>query len=174
MRKIKSILAMFVGFWLWQAVRLFFPDLELHPIYIYFYGMLEIRNTSEKTAELGPRRLKATATGMAIALIMIPLMQLIKSFVSVSWANAAIELTFVLVGCLLTLIVAEVVGCKTSTGIAALICIGMLVNHAGGGRYLYCLLRVAQTVTGVLLAWLINVKIFPFHGKPKTPTPAAN
>jgi len=47
-RKVKSILAIFVGFCLWQTLRLFLPELEVHPIFIYIYGMIEIRETSEK------------------------------------------------------------------------------------------------------------------------------
>lgn len=42
MRKIKSILAIFVGFCLWQILRIFIPGLEVHPIFIYIYGMYMI------------------------------------------------------------------------------------------------------------------------------------
>ena len=49
LRKIKSVLAVFVGFCLWQVLRLFLPGLEVHPIFIYIYGMIEIRETSGKT-----------------------------------------------------------------------------------------------------------------------------
>ena len=38
----------FCGFCLWQLIRLFVPGLEVHPIFIYIYGMMEIRETSEK------------------------------------------------------------------------------------------------------------------------------
>ena len=48
MRKVKSVLAIFAGFCLWQLLRLVIPGLETHPILIYIYGMIEIRETSEK------------------------------------------------------------------------------------------------------------------------------
>lgn len=57
MRKVKSILAIFCGFCLWQLIRLFVPGLEVHPIFIYIYGMMEIRETSEKTKENGKMRI---------------------------------------------------------------------------------------------------------------------
>lgn len=41
-RKIKSIIAIFVGFCFWQILRLFMPGLEVHPIFIYIYGMIFI------------------------------------------------------------------------------------------------------------------------------------
>jgi len=47
-RKLKSILALLVGFGLWQLVRLVVPGLEVHPIYIYIYGIIEMRENSEK------------------------------------------------------------------------------------------------------------------------------
>ena len=165
MRKLKSLLSIFVGFWLWQIIRLFFSDLEVHPIYIYLYGLIEIRDTSEKTVELGSRRIKATITGIAIALPLIALMEFLLMLADAQWYKIGLELILLLVGVLLTLTVAEKVGCKTFCGIAALIYIIMLINHANDQRYLYSVLRAGQTVMGVFLAWLINVKMFPFHGK---------
>ena len=60
MRKLKSVLAVFVGFWVWQLIRQAAPALELHPIYIYIYGIIEMRDSSEKTVNFGKLRIKAT------------------------------------------------------------------------------------------------------------------
>ena len=66
MRKIKTLLTIFIGFLLWQLVRLFFPNLEVHPLFTYAYGILEIRDTSEHTKTF----LKALALiSVAISLI---------------------------------------------------------------------------------------------------------
>ena len=48
MRKVKSILAIFCGFSPLAADSPFCAGLEVHPIFIYIYGMMEIRETSEK------------------------------------------------------------------------------------------------------------------------------
>ena len=53
LRKLKGILAIFIGFWIWQGIRLFFPDLEIHPMFVYIYGFLEIRETSDRTKDFG-------------------------------------------------------------------------------------------------------------------------
>lgn len=58
-RKLKSVLAVLVGFMLWQAIRLMFPALEIHPIFIYVYGIIEIRDSSVKTVDMGRWRIKA-------------------------------------------------------------------------------------------------------------------
>ena len=68
MRKVKSILAVFVGFCFWQLLRLFLPGLENHPIFVYIYGMIEIRETSDKTKDYGRMRIMATFTAIGVGL----------------------------------------------------------------------------------------------------------
>ena len=56
MRKVKSILALLAAFLIWQPFRLLYPDLEVHPIFIYIYALLEIRDNSAKTVSLAITR----------------------------------------------------------------------------------------------------------------------
>ena len=57
-------------FWLFFAASLLAADspfcagVEVHPIFIYIYGMMEIRETSEKTKENGKMRILATLTAV--------------------------------------------------------------------------------------------------------------
>ena len=64
-------------------------------------------------------------------------------------------------------LIAEKAGCKAFCGLAAAIYIILIVGHANDGRYLYAFLRSLQTIIGVLVAWLVNVKLFPYPGKQK-------
>lgn len=165
MRKLKSILAIFVGFWIWQLIRLFVPELELHPVFIYIYGVIEMRETSEKTVDFGKRRIKATFTALLIGLPVLLLSEYLQSLTELAWLQIAIEMAAILFGALVTLCVAEVVGCKTFCGLAAAILIILIVSHSDGEPLAYSVLRSVQTVIGVLVAWLINVKLFPYNGK---------
>lgn len=167
LRKGKSLLAIFVGFWLWQVIRIFFPELEVHPLYIYLYGLIEIRDSSEKTVNLGKSRLKATFTGLGTGLPLLALCEYLKGLVPGGCPQIGIEMGILLIGVLLTLIVAEKVGCKTFCGIAAIIFVILLVAHQDNERYIYSILRAFQTILGVFVAWLINVKLFPYPRKPK-------
>ena len=167
LRTAKSLLAIFVGFWIWQLVRCIYPDLEVHPIYIYIYGLIEIRDSSEKTLDFGTRRLKATAVAMCVGLPMLALVEWLQSLTTVAWVLTAIELGCLLLGVLLALLLAQKIGCKTFCGLAAAILIVLMVSHADDGRYLYAVLRAFQTVVGVFVAWLINVKLFPYPARPK-------
>lgn len=168
LRKVKSLLAIFVGFWIWQLVRVFFPGLEVHPIFIYIYGVIEIRGTSEKTVELGSLRIRATFVAIAIALPLIALQIFLQGLIEPQWGRIGVELTLLLLGTLVALTVAEKAGCKTLCGLAAVYLIVLMVSHADGERYLYSVLRACQTILGVFVAWLINVKLFPYPTKPKT------
>lgn len=167
LRKLKSVFAVFVGFWVWQLIRLFVPGLEVHPIYIYIYGVLEMRETSEKTVDMGKTRLKATFTALGIGLPLLFLTEFIKSFVDPQWLLVGIDLTVILLGTLLVLCVAEWVGCKGLCGLSAAIFIILLVAHSDGEPVTYSILRCAQTIIGIFIAWLINVKLFPYPGPQK-------
>ncbi len=167
MRKAKSILAIFVGFWIWQAIRLIFPDLEVHPLYIYIYGMIEIRDSSKKTADMGRDRIKATFVAMGIGLPFLFLTHWVTGLVTAAWMDIGIELALVLLGTLLTLILAEKTGCHAYCGLAAAIFIILMLTQREGEPFYYSALRACQTIIGVFVAWLINVKLFPSPGKPK-------
>lgn len=167
LRKLKSLLAIFLGFWIWQQIRIFFPALEVHPIYIYIYGLIEIRDSSEKTKDLGKARIKCTFTAIGTGLPFLALLGWLQSMFSQNWVHITLELSLLLLGVLLTLIIAEKVGCKTLCGLAAAIFIIFMVSHNNNERYIYSILRAFQTIIGVCIAWLINVKWFPYPGKQK-------
>jgi len=164
LRKLKSILAIFVGFWIWQLIRLIVPGLEVHPIYIYIYGIIEMRDSSEKTKDMGILRIKATFVALAVGLPFLAITDLVKQPFQQEWILTGIELFLLLIGALLCLIAAEKAGCKVFCGLSTAIFVILMVSHADDGRYIYSLLRAAQTIIGVFLAWLINVKLFPYPG----------
>ena len=167
MRKVKSVLAIFVGFWIWQLIRLFAPSLEVHPIYIYIYGLLEVRESSAKTVDFGKLRIKSTVVALLVGLPMLLVCDGLRSLTQTPWILHAIELGLVLVSVLLVLCVAELIGCKSFCGLAAAIVIILLISHTINEPLIYAVLRSSQTVIGVSVAWLINVKLFPYPGKAK-------
>ncbi len=165
MRKWKSIFAIGISFFVWQLIRIPFPDLEVHPIYMYIYSLLEIRDSSQKTVDFSRRRLKANLCAFLVGLPLLAIMDLLKNLAPEGWACHLIELIFILFGTILTITIAQLMGCKTFCGIAAVIFIILLASHSNDGRYIYCLLRAFQTVAAVFIAWLLNVKLFPYPGK---------
>ncbi len=170
MRKLKSILAVFVGFWVWQAIRLLVPALEIHPIYIYIYGIIEMRESSEKTIDFGKLRIKTTVVALLVGLPLIALSVLLKSFTETAWVELVIEMAIILVGVFLSLSVAEAVNCKSFCGLAAAIFVILVVFHTDDEPLAYSVLRAVQTVIGVAIAWFINVKLFPYPRRPKEKT----
>ena len=165
MRKIKSILAIFVGFCLWQLLRLVIPGLETHPIFIYIYGMIEIRETSAKTKDYGRMRIMATFTAILIGLPIMFLLDLVAPLVGEGW-QVWLEISVLILGALLVLIVAELVKCRVYCGLAAAIYMILMISHFESSMYLYSIMRAFQTIIGVTIAWFINVKLLPY---PPTP-----
>lgn len=165
MRKVKSLLAILIGFIIWQGIRLFFPDLDPHPLFIYLYGFLEIRDSSDKTKELGKQRIKVTLIAMVIALPMLLLRIFLHNKIQAQWTEICIDLVMVLVGVLLSFELGEKMKCGAMTGLTAAIFVILFLYHADDDRYLYTALRATQTIIGVFVAWLVNVLIFPYPGK---------
>ena len=128
MRKVKSILAIFCGFFcLWQLIRLLCRGWR-HPIFIYIYGMMEIRETSEKTKENGKMRILATLTAVGVD---SPIMFLTDWL----WGSCRrkptgiAEASILLAGSLLVLCAAELLGCHAFCGLATAIYIVLIVSH---------------------------------------------
>jgi len=177
MRKAKSVFAVFVGFCLWQAIRLMIPGLEVHPIYIYIYGIIEMRETSDKTINFGLRRIKATFTAIGVGLPLLLLSSKIQDMLTNETWIILIQLITILLGVTMALVAAEAVGCKNFCGLAAAIVVILIVSHSYDELILYSCLRASQTILGVFVAWLINVKWFPYSGTPPAatePTPVEN
>ena len=168
LRKIKSILAIFVGFLIWQLLRLVLPGLERHPIFIYIYGMIEIRETSDKTKDYGKMRLMATFVAIAVGVPMMLLADYLRPMLAADWLQTALDITILLIGALVVLVVAERVNCKVYVGLSAAIYIILLVSHFNSSGYLYSIMRAFQTLIGVGVAWVINVKLLPYPAKPGT------
>lgn len=166
MRKVKSVLAIFVGFCLWQLLRLILPGLETHPLFIYIYGVLEMRETSEKTVDYGKARIMATFVAILTGLPFMFLADFVRPFLTSGWSRA-LEITIMLVGTLLVLCVAERVKCRMYCGLAAAIYIILMITHFESRVYLYSIMRAFQTIIGVGIAWLINVKLFPYPTRRK-------
>lgn len=162
MRKVKSLVAIVIGFVVWQIIRIFFPGLEVHPIYMYLYGVIEIRDTSEKTVNFGKRRIKATFVAIAVGIPVLLITNFIKSYIDNETLFILFEVAVVLLGVLLSLIAAEKAGCDNFCGIAAIIFIILAVSYADGGVLVYACLRASQTIMAVFIAWLLNVKLFPY------------
>ena len=166
MRKIKSVLAVLVGFWIWQGLRLLIPGLEVHPLFIYIYGLIEIRETSDKTMDYGRMRVLVTLIAIFVGLPFMLLTDALRPVLSGSWMKTGLEITILLLGTMLVLCAAEWAKCRAYVGLAAAIFIILMLSHFESKVYLYSIMRAFQTVIGVVIAWFINVKLLLYPPKP--------
>lgn len=111
-RKLKSIFAMFLGFCFWQLLRLLVPGLEPHPLFIYIYAMMEIRESSEKTRVNGKKRILATLIAIGVGLPFLLLTDLLRNMPQVVWKSGWYEIVILLMGTLAVLCAAEWANCR--------------------------------------------------------------
>ena len=161
-RKLKSIFAMFLGFCFWQLLRLVLPELERHPLFIYIYAMIEIRESSKKTKENGKKRIWATMIAIGVGMPFLLLTDLLRNTEQMMWEKGWLEIVILLAGTLAVLCVAEWANCRDYCGLSASIAVILIISHFESSVYLHSLMRAVQTVVGVLIAWLVNVKLFPY------------
>ena len=158
MRKIKSVLAVILAFFIWQLVRIFFPQFDVHPLFGYIYAVIEMRESVEKTKTFGLLRIKATFVGLTIGLGVLWVSVLLSGYIKGDMLVAILDLALISLGVLVTLWVADFFKCKNFCGIAAIILVICMVRDRDSDTniYLYAILRVMQTLIGVFSAWLVN------------------
>jgi len=170
MRKVKSLIAIALAFVLWQVVRIWFPQVEVHPLYGYIYAIIEMRDSVEKTRKFGTRRIKATLLGLTMGLCVLPLSVRYGTYAGEGIGFMLTDLAIILVGVLATIWIAELLRCENFCGIASVIFVICLVRDRNSNIniYLYAILRVFQTMLGVFSAWMVNSLIAPRHQTEKT------
>lgn len=157
LRKTKSVLAVAICFGLWQLIRIPFPEIEPHPIYAYFYAVIEMRNQIETQKQTSWSRLKANVVGFAVAFAAIAVHQLIAQASFYPDFSLAIDFFMILLGILISLNLAELLKCTPLCAIAALTFIICFRNE--NNPYLYAVLRFIQTLMSVGVAYAVNTLI---------------
>lgn len=167
MRKVKSLLAVSISFIIWQVIRIWLPQLEVHPLFGYVYSIIEMRDSAEKTKTFSKRRIKATLLGLALGLGALPISIRFGTYAGDGFGYLLADMAIILVGILVTLWLAELLGCENLCGVAAVIFVICLVRDRNSALniYLYAILRVWQTLLGVFSAWLVNTLLLPYPGK---------
>ncbi len=159
MRKIKSLLSVTTAFLIWQIVRIFLPVLEAHPVFAYIYAIVEMRESAEKTKNFGKLRIIATMVGLVVGLVFVAASHFLTSGISHELQKTIVEFLLVLLATLCSLCIAEMVNCKNFCGIAAIITVICMISHNEENIYLYAVMRVVQTLIGIVSAMIINVFI---------------
>ena len=153
---------MFLGFCFWQLLRLVLPELETHPLFIYIYAMMEVRESSEKTRVSGKKRILATLIAIGVGMPFLLLTDLLRNTEHMMWEKGWHEIVILLIGTLVVLCAAEWANCRDYCGLAASIAVILMISHFESSVYLHSLMRAVQTIVGVSIAWLVNVKLFPY------------
>ena len=169
MRKIKSLISVVVAFLIWQIFRIPMPQMSAHPLFGYAYAIIEMRDSIEKTKTFGKIRIKATLIGLFFGILFMPLSVYVSKVFENAQTAIFVDLLIVLVGVVASLTFAEVLGCESFCGVAAVIFVICIIRDRNTDTdiYLYAIMRVVQTIIGIFSAWLVNkfVYRYPRGGK---------
>ena len=167
MRKVKSIFALIFAFFIWQLVRIFFPQLDIHPLFGYVYAIIEMRESVDKTKTFGLFRIKATFIGLTIGLCVLAISGSLGKFITNETLIVFMDLALIAFGALIALWFADLFKCKNLCGIAAIIVVICMVRDRDSdiNIYLYAILRALQTLLGVFAAWFVNKFICAYPKK---------
>lgn len=166
-RKIKSIVALFICFLVWQPIyflmhdKLGFEGIGTHPYFAYMYAIIEMRQTLERTKTLGRARMKATLISLVIAITFIALTTEIKQYFANVYLWNLVEIIIVMIGVLCCLYFADFFHCEPLCAIAASTFIICIIALDDGNLYVYALMRIFQTSFGIASAYVINKYVFP-------------
>lgn len=166
LRKVKSLISVCMAFLVWQVIRLIVPyDLDIHPLFGYIYGILEIRETPEKSKLFSFYRIKATLVGLSLGLMLLPLSVYMDEKILNTPLNALANLGLILAGVLVALLVSELVKCHNFCGVAAIIFVICMVRDRSSNTniYAYAILRTVQTFVGIFSACVVNSCFFKKH-----------
>ena len=124
--------------------------------------MMEIRESSEKTRVSGKKRILATLIAIGVGMPFLLLTDLLRNTEHMMWEKGWHEIVILLIGTLAVLCAAEWANCRDYCGLAASIAVILMISHFESSVYLHSLMRAVQTIVGVSIAWLVNVKLFPY------------
>ncbi len=159
MRKLKSLIAVSLAFFLWFLIRLPFPELEPHPMFAYIYAVLEMRKDPEETKNFSRLRIKATIIGLLTGLFFLSIA--LRLGISGQTDHPAVlgEFITILAACLVSLLVSDVLHCESFCGIATIITVMCMIGTRNKNPYLYAVMRTLQTLIGVGAATFVNLFI---------------
>ena len=140
-RKLKSVLAVFIVFSIWQLLRLWQPMLEVHPVFGYYYAVIEMRKTSEHTVRSGRSRLIGTIIGASLAFLFLFIGLQLKALTDVKTVRIIIEISLVLIGIPLAISLARAAKCGSMCSVAATVFIACVISHSDSGVYRYAAFR---------------------------------
>lgn len=162
MRNIKSALSVLIMFLVWQAVRLYFTELDMHPLYGYLTVLLAMRDTVDNSLNYGKMRIKTTFIGLAIGLAFIAINIRLQEIASSEYMGNIYELILIVVGTSVSLHAAYLLKSKNLCAIAGAVFLVSIVRRDSDSRYLYAVLRVFQTIIGLGVSLVINKYVFPY------------
>lgn len=156
MRNIKTAAAVVFCLLFYEAIYMItdFSGITIQhllPMHACTAAIICMQNTVEQTLSEGFSRIIGTFYGGVLGIMILFVSTYIPSVLEVFMIASAISLCIWL--CNLT-------GQQESCAISCVVLLSMLINQEGGSQYISALLRLIETVVGIIIAGLVNRYFF--------------
>ncbi|MEG1072699.1 MAG: FUSC family protein [Oscillospiraceae bacterium] len=160
MRNIKTAVAVMVCFFLYIPLQGFFAGQSggyfslMSPFYSCISAVICMQSSVKQSVHQGVYRLIGTLIGGVVGILFLyP-----YDFFTNEWFLGIL----LCLGIIATIWLCNLIGKPTACSIACVVLCVVMLNHSGTDRYVYTLIRMAQTAVGIVVAVLVN-HLLPDH-----------
>lgn len=130
----------------------------------YFYvciaTILCMGNTIEGSITAGKHRIIGTLIGGLFSVIVIG----IVNFTSIKYTNPVL----MGLGTSMVIYLCNIFKAQEACGLGCVVFLSVMMNYTDGNAFIYILLRTADTLIGVFIAFLINTTVKPYESEPES------
>lgn len=141
MRNIKTAISVFICI---VVLRLFTDN---SPFYACIAAVITMQNTMENSIKVGISRMIGTLVGATVGVVL-----------STIYSNSTI---LTALGIVLVIYIANFLKKSSSTAIACIVYLAIMVNMKYTTPFYYSLMRVIETFLGIIVAVIVNITVFP-------------
>ncbi|BDF70474.1 hypothetical protein CE91St41_22990 [Oscillospiraceae bacterium] len=154
MRNIKTAVAvvicflLFLPFWS-QTSPAGEGGVEIGPFYACITAVICMQSSVEQSVRQGVSRVIGTLMGGALGLLVLVLYD-------VTGQHALVMALLLGLGCVAIIWLCNTVRRPAACSLGCIVLCVVMLNHSGADRYLYLLIRVGETLAGIVVAVAVN------------------
>lgn len=153
MRNIKTAVAVVICFLLflpfWSQASPAGEGMQIGPFYACITAVICMQSSVEQSVRQGVSRVIGTLMGGALGLLVLVLYD-------VTGQHALVMALLLGLGCVAIIWLCNTVRRPAACSLGCIVLCVVMLNHSGADRYLYLLVRVGETLAGIVVAVAVN------------------
>ncbi len=153
MRNIKTAVAVVICFLLflpfWSQASPSGEGMQIGPFYACITAVICMQSSVEQSVRQGVSRVIGTLMGGALGLLVLVLYD-------VTGQHALVMALLLGLGCVAIIWLCNTVRRPAACSLGCIVLCVVMLNHSGADRYFYLLVRVGETLAGIVVAVAVN------------------